>query len=890
MPDDDPWLERTGQGRIEVAAGWSAPDLATPMPRHPTGSTLDPFDPEAIPGAARPVARALAGYPRIDIRPGAPVTPANLAGADPAGASGPISPLLPPAPEAGVSTAAADFNDPEFAQQTATLGPEGINVLALYDDGYTGAGIRIGVVDVGVDWNDPELVGRVDKTGGWNAITSTSNAYTPPPWPSHGTTVSKAIAGNANNGVGGIGVAHGATIVPFKMTKASIGNRDEQLALLERQVQVDVSNNSWGIQPFADNFLTECAEHGAAIAQAATDGRGGLGTIWIRSGGNNASESGDDINVHNYANNRFTMAVGFADETGAVEAGSTASAALWVVAVGRVSSITAAYASAVAALMLEANPNLGYRDVQTLIALSARPAGTVETPTVNGAAGYLNGGGIGTTRAAGFGLLDATAAVRLAETWEDAPRTEANILHAGAIGTGFAVPDLGAASASVVITEDLLVERAILTLDFGHQRLGDLRVILVSPYGTESALLDRFGNGSAGSISLTFAFSSNQFFWESSAGTWTLRVEDVATGMTGTVRGWSLDLYGAPNGPDDLYVYTDGFAALAASEPARRTLADGDGGVDGLNAAAVSTASTINLAPGGAASLVAGTTLAIAAGTVIEKAWGGSGADTLIGNAAGNTLSGERGDDSLFGGAGRDSVDGGPGADSLNGGPGNDTLEGGPGDDIYLVDSAGDQVVETPEGGADTVRAAVTWTLGAEVEALVLTGTAAISGTGNGLDNGLSGNNAANLLAGAAGNDNLSGQAGKDTLSGESGADVLDGGPGGDSLTGGTGADAFRFGSASEGIDTIADFTRGEDRIWISSAGFGAGILPPGPLDPAFITFGAAATGTNPQLVYNAANGSLSADPDGGGGAAAARFAVLASRPLLDASDFIVVA
>ncbi len=92
-------------------------------------------------------------------------------------------------------------------------------------------------------------------------------------------------------------------------------------------------------------------------------------------------------------------------------------------------------------------------------------------------------------------------------------------------------------------------------------------------------------------------------------------------------------------------------------------------------------------------------------------------------------------------------------ANILNGGAGADRLIGGQGDDIYIVDNVSDQITELANEGLDTVQSSVTYTLAANVENLTLTGSGAINGTGNGLDNILTGNNAANRLTGGAGND-----------------------------------------------------------------------------------------------------------------------------------------
>jgi Ca2+-binding RTX toxin-like protein len=188
------------------------------------------------------------------------------------------------------------------------------------------------------------------------------------------------------------------------------------------------------------------------------------------------------------------------------------------------------------------------------------------------------------------------------------------------------------------------------------------------------------------------------------------------------------------------------------------------------------------------------------------------------------------------------------------------------GNDRYVVDHALDKVIEAAVGGADQVLAAVSWTLTANsaIETLSTTnaaGTGAIGLTGNSLAQAIQGNNGANLLDGKAGIDTLQGFGGADTF-------------------------AFTTALGASNIDTVADFNVAADTIRLENAMFTG--LAGGVLSAAAFFKGSAAHDADDRVIYNAATGALLFDKDGVGGAAAVRFATVATGLAMSNADFNV--
>lgn len=592
-----------------------------------------------------------------------------------------------PGPEPGLVP-----TDPLFGQQWHL---QAINVQSVWDD-YTGAGVTVALIDDGVEYTHPDLAANYSTALDYDARNGDNDAFTSSSSDRHGTTTAGTVAAVQGNGTGVVGVAYEATIAGLRMGFGSAGGTSQIADNFQHAVNFDVVNNSWGYSGFfPDNFNSgSFAASAAALENAATNGRGGLGTVIVFSAGNSRT-SGNDTNYHNFQNSKYVIAVAATDSSGDYASFSTPGAALLLSAPGvgvattdRVGSLgyssgdyvsvsgtsfSAPIVSGVVALMLEANPDLGYRDVQEILAYSSTKTDPTNARWTMNDADNWNGGGLHFSPDYGFGLVDAHAAVRLAEVWT-AQSTAANMQMASASrSTSAVIPDNNATgiSQSVTIAPGILIDKVEVDLSISHGWIGDLRVVLIAPDGTESVLVNRPGinpdtnsGGGSSQNNINFTLTSNQFWGETSGGQWTLVVSDNAGGDVGTLNNWTLRVYGDLDTNNDTYVYTDEYAGFTGvANASHRLLTDSNGGNDTINAAAVTSNSHIDLTPG-AVSSIAGNTLTIDAGALIENAFGGDGNDVLIGNSADNILLGGRGADSLTGGVGDDMLGGGVGIDT----------------------------------------------------------------------------------------------------------------------------------------------------------------------------------------------------------------------------------
>lgn len=422
----------------------------------------------------------------------------------------------------------------------------------------------IAIVDDGLEVAHPDLAPNVDTVIDYDWNDGTPNDPTPTDaFDDHGTSCAGVSAGKGNNGVGISGAAPNATLVGLRLIAGNPSDSDEAEAMNWRNDLIQVKNNSWGPSDGGGTLEKPGPLVEAAFTDSVQTGRGGLGTIHLWAVGNGGSN--DNVNQDGYANSIYTIAVGAVTDTGTRSSYSERGCAKVVSApsdgggqdittttlvqngsytdsFGGTSSATP-LTSGVVALMLEKNPNLGWRDVQEILITSARK----NRPNDSG--WFENGGGLDFNHDFGAGVVDALEAVNLANNWTNLSGQDSLIkAHSNLSQT---VPDNSIVGTSVAfdLSADplLRVEHVTLALNVTHPTRGQLRVSLISPSGTESLLSVPHNNSGPDYNDWKMM---TVFNWgENSPGVWTLKIADEESGQTGTINAASLEVFGSVPGP-----------------------------------------------------------------------------------------------------------------------------------------------------------------------------------------------------------------------------------------------------------------------------------------------------------------------------------------------------
>lgn len=480
-----------------------------------------------------------------------------------------------------------------YGQFNGTSGIDA-NIIPVWTSGNKGEGIRLAVVDSGMDINHEDLIDNVVSGASYNYLTSGTDPSADNA--NHGTAIGGIISARDFNGKGIRGVAPRSSIFAYNLlqspTSTNIGDAMTRGTF-------DISNNSWGAPDnrglFNDSFADSIWK--AAIQSGINDQRSNKGAIYIWAIGNGGSTV-DNGNYDGQGNYYGVMAVGALGDDGKKASYSENGANLLIVAPSQGNSdvaittidnsasngynssssstslnysdinytntfngtsAAAPVVAGVVALILKGNSSLTWRDIRLILAETARQVDTSDSGWFTGAA-KISTGNYKFNHKYGFGLVDASAAVNLAKNWSSVGGSTSMLTSANfSTSPSSTIPDNNSTGISSTITVSSgagvgmsKIEFVEINLSSNHSYVGDLDIRLTSPAGTTSILAEKHlcYDASQSQIncstlpSNTWRFGSVAHLGETPTGDWKLTIKDLSNNDTGTFSSWNIKFYG----------------------------------------------------------------------------------------------------------------------------------------------------------------------------------------------------------------------------------------------------------------------------------------------------------------------------------------------------------
>ncbi len=672
----------------------------------------------------------------------------------------------------------------------------------------SGAGVAVGLVDDGFDPATTATYGNFSTT--LSRAFDGSASVAEPAGGFHGTTTSGLIGATGAAGTPE-GLAPNATIIGAKL---AFGTLTIAIMAQAEQYAASVSsvvNNSWAYTGYGvgEPNIPAFGVWYAAIESAVSADRLGRGDVITFAAGNDA-QNANDLAVQPVTSDYRVIAVGATDANGSAAYYSTPGAGLLVSAIGDAvavaipggagnavasgTSYSAPTVAAIATMMLGVNPNLGWRDVQEILAdTSYRPPPSAGSFTDNGATGW-NGGGMHFSNSLGYGVVDANVAVNLARAWTE-QSTSANLAAASvAQTTPFTVAANATGRSAVADTAAVRIQHVQVSINDTYLPAALSKIVLVSPDGTQSVLVNQTGlvagQDHTGGLDLSSSIITSNAFWgEQAAGTWTLEAQDIGGARVGTINSWGLTFIGDATATAQApLVYTPEFASIAN---AARTVVT-PGTATTIDLAGLPGTTSINL--NGGAGVIDGVNVTVGAGLQKANADGSTGSVTLIGQASGGSeLTGGDGVSTLFG----------YGGDTINASLGSTGIQTGAGGSVVTLSGVAGSTVNVASGGGDTIYAglasAAITAAGSRGDNIYAEGANLnfINGAGASLVN--EGTGSVMVQAGVGGGTYYAGLAGGSHLNAGSGLVAFHGEVSGDVLTAaGTASDRLIAGAGTE--------------------------------------------------------------------------------------------
>tara|TARA_R110000868_G_scaffold159516_9_gene388417 strand:- start:7116 stop:8864 length:1749 start_codon:yes stop_codon:yes gene_type:complete len=482
---------------------------------------------------------------------------------------------------------------------------------------YTGNGVLVAVSDNGVEKDHEDLSSNFNLAFSKNYSSSNANWYADPTpnGEGHGTSVSGIIGASAGNGLGARGIASKASIAGFKYVGLPI---NQSMQVDQANGNYDVFNYSYG--GYSCYFDRSSTTYISQLEYGAKNLRSGRGAIYVKAAGNEYAGYNSDCDstiapeddtyylgnatleqVHSYP---WMVVVGAFNANGVSSSYSTPGSSLWISAPGgeygqnypaiittdlsgcdqgysKSSSTRNAFdagsgdnpncnytsvmngtsaatpmISGAVALLLEANPNLSWRDVKYILAKTAikidptrnnlgHPGGRNLNGHIYEPGWTTNSAGYNFHNWYGFGAVDIDAATALATGYTSTLGSFKEVSVSSSANLNLGIPDATASGVehTLNITNNYSIEAVQIKLNIAHPYVGDLGVELTSPAGTKSRLMN-INSGILISDINDEVLLSNAFYGESSAGTWKIKVVDGASDDIGTLNNWTIKIYG----------------------------------------------------------------------------------------------------------------------------------------------------------------------------------------------------------------------------------------------------------------------------------------------------------------------------------------------------------
>lgn len=463
------------------------------------------------------------------------------------------------------------FNDPKWPRMWYLNRGRGLdmNLLPAWKKGLTGRGVVVSILDDGIEKDHPDIKRNYDSNASYDV-----NDQDPDPQPRyeytnenrHGTRCAGEVAAEANNGICSIGVAYEASIGGVRMLDGEVTDAVEAQSLSWNPQHIHIYSASWGPEDDGQTVDGPGPLTKKAFYEGITFGRGGLGSIFVWASGNGGRD-GDSCNCDGYTNSIYTLTISSATENGHVpwysEACSSTLATTYSSGSGGErqivttdlrkgcteshtgTSASAPIAAGIFALVLQANPNLTWRDMQYIVVLTSRPANLESDDWV------MNGMHRKVSHHFGYGLLDVSAMVDLARNWTTV--TEQRKCEIASKMDPKQIPINGMAQVTLESTgcrgsynRVSYLEHVQAQITLSSSWRGEVEIFLTSPSGTKSTLLTRRYQDKSTDGFTGWIFMTTHCWSEAASGTWNLEVRSGAG--TVTLKNWTLILFGTGTG------------------------------------------------------------------------------------------------------------------------------------------------------------------------------------------------------------------------------------------------------------------------------------------------------------------------------------------------------